>query len=556
MHYVPAEEGGIMSLRILLIASAASLCVAAPAGAADLATDAKAFGAREAVAAPDLSADGSSVIYITPGPNRMSYVVVGNLDTGQFSKVASSDGNPESLRWCNFASPQRSVCRITGTVRNSVFELLNFGRLISLNNDGTDPKLLGQKESYYDAWIRSMDAVVIDWLQGSDNRLLMERLYVPEEGKIGTRFVRTKQGVGVDRVDVRTLVAEPVETPRENVARYMSDGRGNVRLMAIAETEGRYNLSGRFKYLYRMPGSRDWKTLGMFDHEDFRALAIDADANQLYVTKKKDGRFALYAIRLDGSLAETLVAQNPRVDIDDVVRFGDGQRVIGYTFAEDKRSTVYFDAEFKALAASLSRVLPNLPLVGFVDSSRDGRKLLIHAGSDQDPGRYYVFDRDRKALTPAMIDRPELEGRTLAAMKPVTVTAPDGAPVPAYLTLPPGNAAKGLPAVVLPHGGPSARDEWDSTGSPNSSPRAAMRCSNHSSAARPGSATPGSTTMGSRTGGPRSATSPPRPNGSPRGALPIRPGRRSSAGPTAAMRRSSRRPASPDCSRRWWRSLR
>ncbi len=33
--------------------------------------------------------------------------------------------------------------------------------------------------------------------------------------------------------------------------------------------------------------------------------------------------------------------------------------------------------------------------------------------------------------------------------------------IPAYLTLPPGREdAKGLPAIVLPHGGPSARDEW------------------------------------------------------------------------------------------------
>ena len=36
--------------------------------------------------------------------------------------------------------------------------------------------------------------------------------------------------------------------------------------------------------------------------------------------------------------------------------------------------------------------------------------------------------------------------------------------VPAYLTLPPGSAgpdaAKGLPGIVMPHGGPGARDEW------------------------------------------------------------------------------------------------
>ena len=46
-------------------------------------------------------------------------------------------------------------------------------------------------------------------------------------------------------------------------------------------------------------------------------------------------------------------------------------------------------------------------------------------------------------------------------MKPVTVTARDGAQIPAYLTLPPGKTAKNLPAIVMPHGGPSARDYWD-----------------------------------------------------------------------------------------------
>ncbi len=37
----------------------------------------------------------------------------------------------------------------------------------------------------------------------------------------------------------------------------------------------------------------------------------------------------------------------------------------------------------------------------------------------------------------------------------------DGTAIPGYLTLPPGKAeTRGLPAVILPHGGPSARDEW------------------------------------------------------------------------------------------------
>ncbi len=48
----------------------------------------------------------------------------------------------------------------------------------------------------------------------------------------------------------------------------------------------------------------------------------------------------------------------------------------------------------------------------------------------------------------------------LSEMKPVTYSARDGTMIPAYLTLLSGSAGKNLPAIVMPHGGPSARDEW------------------------------------------------------------------------------------------------
>ena len=104
----------------------------------------------------------------------------------------------------------------------------------------------------------------------------------------------------------------------------------------------------------------------------------------------------MYRIKLDGSGAETLIAENPKVDIDGVVRIGDGQRVVGYTFEGEKRQTIFFDPEFKALAKSLSKALPNLPLVSFVDSTADGRKLLIYAGSDVDPGQFSCSTATRR----------------------------------------------------------------------------------------------------------------------------------------------------------------
>ena len=45
-------------------------------------------------------------------------------------------------------------------------------------------------------------------------------------------------------------------------------------------------------------------------------------------------------------------------------------------------------------------------------------------------------------------------------MKSISFKASDGTVIPAYLTLPLGGSGKGLPAIVMPHGGPDYRDEW------------------------------------------------------------------------------------------------
>lgn len=464
--YLPGK-GSFMNLRILLLASAIGLpCAPAVAQQHTLAEDAKAFGARLSVINPDLSRDGNSVVYVTPAAGRSSAAVIGDLSSGQFHTLVRADGNPETLDWCSFASATRAICRFGGLVAwQGSFENgapVPFSRLVALDLDGTHPNLMGQAESRNDAWIRINDAQVIDWLVDADGQVLINRLYVPEANTIGKLVYRTKKGWGVDRVDVASLKSETVESPRED-AGYMTDEHGNVRLMALYAYRPSATFTGSIKYSYRTSTSRDWKDLATvldFDDPEFRPLAIDGSIDSLYALKKRNGRYALYAIKLDGSSAETLVAENPRVDIDDVIRFGDGQKVIGYTYVEEKRQSVYFDPEFQQLATSLSKALPNLPLINFEESSRDGRKLLVFAESDADPGRYYLFDRDHKTLTPAMIARPELQGRTLGTVKPVTITGDGGVSIPGYLTVPAGKEAKSLPLVVMPHGGQGSRDEW------------------------------------------------------------------------------------------------
>jgi dipeptidyl aminopeptidase/acylaminoacyl peptidase len=55
---------------------------------------------------------------------------------------------------------------------------------------------------------------------------------------------------------------------------------------------------------------------------------------------------------------------------------------------------------------------------------------------------------------------PALADAKLGEVRAIRYKARDGAMVPAYLTLPPGSSGKGLPLIVLPHGGPEARDDY------------------------------------------------------------------------------------------------
>jgi dipeptidyl aminopeptidase/acylaminoacyl peptidase len=453
-------------MRWKMIVAAGLLASAAATGASaqimPLDQAAKAFGTRESVQSMAISPSGNRLVLLSAGPGRSTLVRIVELPAMSTRTILSSGGDPEGFRRCDFASDTQLICRYSG---NGMLgnDVVGMARLVTFDTDGKNMKELGQRRSFYDAGLRQFDGSVLDWLLGQ-GAVLMERSYVAEAYKMNTRLVRDKEGLGVDRIELPSLKAQAVVQPNRGVAGYMSDGRGNIRLMKSAGTTAAGQLlSGEFRYHYRAKGSTEWEPLGEYDANQqtgIQPLAIDADSDSIYLLKKLNGRDALYRQKLDRSEAATLVAADKTVDIDEVVRFGHGQRVIGYSYATDQRHAVYFDPEFRKLSDSLGKALPNQPLVDFTGSTADGSKLLLFAGGDTIPGAYYLFDRNSRSLNELALVRPELEGKPLASVRSISYPAADGVQVPAYLTLPPGKEAKGLPAIVLPHGGPSARDEW------------------------------------------------------------------------------------------------
>lgn len=439
MHYVRAEGRGIQLRNTgIWLATALAAAWAATSHAQTQSTleqDAIAFGTLGASQSIDLSPDGTKVVYVGPGPGSLQLAYVADLTAGTSKPVLRTTEAGDRLSSCAFVSNTRLICEYQANISQEG-TVVPYTRTVTLNVDGTALQPLGSRNG------SQFDGAIIDWLPGDDENVLMER------------------GNGIEKVNTRTLKSSRVDfTP----GFAMTDGNGNVRLTGIAQTvtDGQFT-TGRFKFEYRTADSHDWKPLthGYVDRDDFWPLAVDPATNTLFATRKVDGRSVLVGIKLDGSLAEQQIAANPKVDIDEVLTVGEARRVIGYTYAEEKRNLVYTDPKYKALASALSKALPNLPLVSFVAADDDAGKLLLFASSDRDPGHYYLFDTTKKTLAQVFPERPALDGRTLAEVRPITYKAADGTDIPAYLTLPPGKSGKGLPAVVMPHGGPSARDEW------------------------------------------------------------------------------------------------
>jgi acetyl esterase/lipase len=458
-----------MSLRAivagsLLLASLPLLSIAEPAFDA-----AKAFGARPRVEYVSLSPDGTSVAYVAPTTGQGSVVYVQSLAKGASlasKPILGASGKPERLGGCDWVSNQRLVCVVYGVVASdTLLEPVAVSRLIAVNTDGTKMQLLSTRDSFFTRGLQLGGGNVIDWLPDEDGAVLMTRVYLPDD-HTGSYLGSSKHGIAVDRINTQTLAVQTIEQPRDDAVAYISDGRGTVRIVGVKSRRGALGEydSGNIAYYYRKTDSRDWLPMGEVvgeEHNGFRPVAVDRDANLVYGYKKLDGRLALYTVALDGSLKEELVYARPDVDVGGLSRIGRRHRVVGVSYSDDFSHYHFLDPDFEKLLASLTKALPGQPSLRVTDSSIDESKLLIRAGSDNDPGVYYLFDKKLRQLGTLLAVREDLAGIKLASVKPIHYQAADGTSIPGYLTLPPGiESAKDLPAIVMPHGGPSARYYW------------------------------------------------------------------------------------------------
>ncbi len=133
-------------------------------------------------------------------------------------------------------------------------------------------------------------------------------------------------------------------------------------------------------------------------------------------------------------------------------------RTVGVRWVEDLPKQFFFDAQLQEIYTAVQPLFES-GYVLLTSWSRDRRRVVVFGERAGDAGAYYVYETATGKMRSIGQQYPTLStAESLGDRRAIRYSARDGTPVPAYLTLPAGVAAKKLPLVLLVHGGPHSRD--------------------------------------------------------------------------------------------------
>ena len=265
---------------------------------------------------------------------------------------------------------------------------------------------------------------------------------------------RDKRTFDVFRVDVNTGdLTLLVENPG-NYTSFVTDHDGRLRV-AIA-TDG-VNTS----LLYRPTEEDEFKTILTTNfRETLSPLFFTYDNKRLYAASNLNrDKEAIVVFDPDTAKETEVIYEHPQVDVGTLLRSDKRKVVTGIAFTAAKRAYHFLDDTRAEIQRYLEEQLPGVE-VALASSNLDEDRFLVRTFSDRSRGAYYFYDHNTKELRHLVDVSPWLNPDDLAPMHPITYQSRDGLLILGYLTLPEGVAAKNLPAVILPHGGPWARDTW------------------------------------------------------------------------------------------------
>lgn len=406
----------------------------------------KDFAALPLMSRPNLSPNGLHVASRV-AVNGELRLVIADVHEGP-NRIRSLGLGENDLNWWQWVNDDWLIAGI-GTESNVQGNPWYISRVVSVKHDGSKMTLLAKNVA-----AQSADDVIWVARDGSPRILLSYQtsIFYNEEGFWPK----------VDEIDVSTGRMRHVVSSRQNVRGWYADAAGTVR-MGVG-----YNDSNRTStLLYRPDAKAGFRVVDRADRRRDESLVtpllFTADPGKAIASDDREGTDALYELDLGTLELGRKIFSAPGFDLGGITEDAAGTGLAGVRYTADAPTVHWFDTNLAKIQADIDKAVGDRR-ARIVSTSRDGQRMIVHVGTPDQPGAYYYYDTAAGAMSMLSRISDAFPSKTrLSPVKTIRYKARDGLEIAAVLTLPMGKDAKNLPLILMPHGGPFARDseEWD-----------------------------------------------------------------------------------------------
>jgi dipeptidyl aminopeptidase/acylaminoacyl peptidase len=404
-----------------------------------------------------LSPDGKKLAMVVNGSEK-STLLVRDLVTGKTAAVAQTDNLESHFLWVNWVNDKRLLyslglpfVREQGDSAVRRVETLE-SRLFGVDADGSNgmnlvKKTLAQANQRYSGHNSFQQDRIIDWLPDDPDHVLL-----------ALDHDDLSWGTAVYKVDVNTGDRKIYEPPRSEMNFLCTDASHRVRV-GVEHNQDK----GRNTFWACDPEGNNWRKLavdnGVFDAAAIMPLGFGLDPHILYVSSRVHGLEAIHTMDLREEKPKlVLKLSDPEFNMSgSLVHDPRGEAVGIRASFSGGSSRYYWDANYKSMQDQFDKILPNRWNT-LADLSRYNGAFLLESEVPGLPSTLLVGSLVNGKLDLLTSQYPGLDLQRIAPRTHFQFKARDGFLLHAYLTLPRDAKPKKLPLVVMPHGGPQARD--------------------------------------------------------------------------------------------------
>jgi dipeptidyl aminopeptidase/acylaminoacyl peptidase len=254
------------------------------------------------------------------------------------------------------------------------------------------------------------------------------------------------------KVDVATGTASLYEKGSPFTQSWTLDLTGQPRV--------RWDYDGELDETSLFVRAKDRSAWTAFDLTDMDYLGYSDPQDAIYLLEhRKEGVRLVRRGLADGRVTPV---EMPATAVDPgLIWDAYTQTPVAIVTETDRPAYQWLDAGLGSVQTRLSKAFPGKD-VYLASWSGDRTRVVIRVSGPASPPAWFLFDTRASQASSLGESYPELAGAQLGTTTWIAYKARDGLEIPAYLTLPPGLAPGAKPPlIVMPHGGPAARDSFD-----------------------------------------------------------------------------------------------